>query len=274
MKIYDTANNALTLTVELEAEGYKWADSKMSTEQSYFDKYGSETTVIADASTFRKFMQYCDVAYQIEDRPNEQIIEYKAKGDNMTQEENKKNVLLSRLAPIANAIKTSIADDITTEVVLTSAMEGAKNLSREIGEYLESRKSKFKVGDYVVLEYGSVKSIMRVEQISKVEKDMLYMDCLTYETTHNNIIENDRYLINSSLRHASPEEISEYKVALSFHKHGRKPFEVRAGDVVEKSDGDRVFVAYENSLSKEDFISGKFVLVGTKEEFNEWMVNK
>lgn len=205
---------------------------------------------------------------------NELIFEYKAKGDNMTQEENKKNVLLSRLAPIADAIKTSIADDITTEVVLTSAMEGAKNLSREIGEYLESRKPKFKVGDYIALDYESDKSIVRVGQILEVEKGIWNIDCLTYESTYNNIIENDGYLIDNSLRLATPEEIAEYESALNFHKHGRKPFEVKAGDVVEKSDGDRVFISYKNSLGKDDFVSGKFTLVGTKEEFNEWMVNK
>ena len=187
----------------------------------------------------------------------------------MTQEENKKNVLLSRLAPIADAIKTSIADDITTEVVLTSAMEGAKNLGREIGEYLESRKPKFKVGDYVVEDNGNI--------ISRLDEPIPFSNLWgSYYKRNANFFSN----IGSSIdrenieRLATPEEIIEYELALDFDKHGRNPFEVEAGDVVEKSDGDRVFVSYKNSLSKEDFISGKFVLVGTKEEFNEWMVNK
>lgn len=208
------------------------------------------------------------VAYQ-EKYSGFPLVKYKAKGDDMTQEENKKNVLLSRLTPIADAIKMSIRADATTEVVLTSAMAGAENLSREIKEYLESRKSKFKVGDYVVLEYGSVKFIMRVEQISKVEKDILYIDCLTYETTHNNIIENDRCLINSSLRHASPEEIAEYKVALSFHKHGRKPFETKVGDLVKTENGEN-FIA-EIGILKSWYVSGEYEFLKTAEEVKEWL---
>ena len=64
--------------VELEVEGYKWVDGEMPTEQSYFDRYGSKTTVTACDGFFVKTMQFADVAYDIEEYPNIPIIEYKA----------------------------------------------------------------------------------------------------------------------------------------------------------------------------------------------------
>ena len=81
MEIYRTRTQADydALMVELEAEGYKWAGGKMPTELSLFDKYGSETAVVAKVIISEKNIYYSDVAYQIENSPNEPIIEYKAK---------------------------------------------------------------------------------------------------------------------------------------------------------------------------------------------------
>ena len=80
MTIYHTATQADydALMVELEVEGYKWVDGEMPTEQSYFDRYGSKTTVTAFDGFFEKTMQFADVAYDIEEYPNIPIIEYKA----------------------------------------------------------------------------------------------------------------------------------------------------------------------------------------------------
>ena len=80
MKIYNTKTQTDydALMIELEAEGYKWSDDEMPTEQSYFDKYGSETTVTACDGFFEKTMQFADVAYDIENSPDIPIIEYKA----------------------------------------------------------------------------------------------------------------------------------------------------------------------------------------------------
>ena len=88
MKIYHTETKADydALMVELEAEGYEWIGGEIPPELSLFDKYGSESTVTTYNGIAKKFMQYSKAAFQIENYPNERIIEYKAKGENMAEE--------------------------------------------------------------------------------------------------------------------------------------------------------------------------------------------
>lgn len=81
----------------------------------------------------------------------------------------------------------------------------------------------------------------------------------------------DEYLVvfKEDTRHATPEEITEYESALNFHKHGRKPFEVKDGDLLENKFGR--YTAHEYSFSKEDFTVGGNTLLKTVEEVNEWL---
>ena len=78
-------------------------------------------------------------------------------------------------------------------------------------------------------------------------------------------------------RHATPEEIAEYEVALTFHKHGRKPFEVRQGDIISYNESDKFIVDYEDiepefeTFDKEKFIRGDLTFLKTVEEVNEWL---
>ena len=196
----------------------------------------------------------------------EPFIEYKAKGNDMIQEENKKNVLLSRLTPIADAIKTSIADDSTTEVALTSAMAGAKNLSREIDEYLESRKSKFKVGDYVIEQNGNA-----ISKIEKVTDHYPYFLGRYYKRSENYITNGSVDIYSMDIeRHATPEEITEYKVALNFYEHGRKPFEVKKNDIVSIDDNKHI-ISYPDQWAKDGFVVRGVTLLKTAEELEEWL---
>ena len=89
MKFYHVKTQADydTLMVELEAEGYEWVDGEIPTEHSYFDNYGSETVIIF--SVLEKTIQYGN----IKNRLDEQIIEYKAKGEKMTKNENVKYLM-------------------------------------------------------------------------------------------------------------------------------------------------------------------------------------
>ena len=76
-------------------------------------------------------------------------------------------------------------------------------------------------------------------------------------------------------RHATPEEIAEYEVALTFHKNGRDPFEVKRGDVVYLKGYDKnIFLDSGNIYKKHNFVDGDVVLVKTAEEVNEWIENK
>jgi hypothetical protein len=49
-----------------------------------------------------------------------------------------------------------------------------------------------------------------------------------------------------TVRHATPEEIAEYESALTFHKHDRKPFEVKEGDLLEDDEDNILFVDFSN----------------------------
>ena len=150
---------------------------------------------------------------------------------------------------------------------LAKTQKLVKKFDQTLTELIDSRKLKCEVGDYVVEQNGNI--IFKIDRVST--EGRLFGRFYKRDVNHFAVT---GCFLKDTERFATPEEITEYNVALNFYKHGRESFDVRAGDVVEKSDGDRVFVAYKNSLTKEDFISGKFVLVGTKEEFNEWMENK
>ena len=275
MKIYHTATQEdyNALMVELEEKGYKWADGEMPTEHSYFDKYDSETTVTADASIFGKFIQYADVAYEIEDRPNEPIIEYKAKGENMTQEEMKHN-LQKNAFDVSVAIESFARGISESEADLKEAKSSAKKLIEKIDEYLESQKPKFKVGDYVALHAFN-------KEIAKIEK--IYGDKihgLWYNTESESIRQDYYFGSGTAVKHATPEEIAEYEAALTFHKHGRDPFEVRQGDIISYNESDKFIVDYEDiepefeTFDKEKFIRGDLTFLKTVEEVNEWLENK
>ena len=72
-------------------------------------------------------------------------------------------------------------------------------------------------------------------------------------------------------RIATPEEIAEYKVALNFHKHGRKPFEVKEGDLIESKSGRNIIVFYPENYSRVSFLKDGWGFLKTVEEVNEWI---
>lgn len=122
----------------------------------------------------------------------------------------------------------------------------------------------FKVGDYVV-DDGSYLT-MKVDGISNsvVEGTTCYN--FRYFTVRNNFVCEIGYL-----RHATPEEIAEYKAALNFHRHGREPFEVKEGDLIKSQSGTKAIVSYPPAFSKMGFVNGTWKLLKTSEEIDEWL---
>ena len=59
----------------------------------------------------------------------------------------------------------------------------------------------------------------------------------------------------SNSRASTKEEIAEYEVALTFHKRGRKPFEVKEGDLIEYPNGQNIMIYYPECFSKADFLN-------------------
>lgn len=242
MKLYhtETCEDYNALMVELEAEGYKWAEGEMPTELSHFDEYGSETVVVVKPIISKKTIQYSDVAYQIENSPNEPIIEYKAKGD----------------------------DEVTKKCEKCDIEYHDKkaNYCSMCGNEL-AKKPEFTIGDYVTDDSENEPFVCKVEKIEDGD-------------VHGNwyVIKNEYFDARftstvKKCRIATPEEIAEYKVVLNFRKHGRRPFEIKKGDFLGGIEFGKFIVNYKDieRFEKEDFISGRYVFLKTAEEVAEWL---
>ena len=192
-----------------------------------------------------------------------------------TQEENKHN--LQKIAfDVSLAIESFARGISNAEADLQEAKSSAKKLIEKIDEYLESLKPKFKVGDYVV-EDG--KEYIHGKAISLIERHVGSIFLGPYYLTGSNkfidIGQDDGSEIDvDRARHATPEEIEEYEVALNFHKHGRDPFEVKEGDFIESKSGRNIIVFYPENYSRGSFLKDGWKLLKTAEEVNEWLENK
>ena len=59
---------------------------------------------------------------------------------------------------------------------------------------------------------------------------------------------------------------------MTFHENGRKPFEVKDGDILENKFGK--FIALKSLFVKENFMVEGNAFLKTAEEVNEWLENK
>lgn len=192
----------------------------------------------------------------------------------MTQEEMKHNII--DWAKDVSVAVESFARDIkfgiktsTVETDLKEAKSSAKKLIEKIDEYLENLKPEFKVGDYVTVYVNGKRKIAKIDELTGYNSKAYG---LWYDQTLVNVKQD--YWFSSGLnkfRHATPEEIAEYESALTFHKHGRKPFEVKEGDILRDGEGNIFFVGFPNNFKKEFFTRGIYTFLKTAEEYNEWL---
>lgn len=193
----------------------------------------------------------------------------------MTQEEMKRK-LKKNAFDVYVAVETVADRGISkAEVDLQEAKSAAKKLIEKIDEYLENLKPKFKVGDYVTVYVNSKRKTAKIEKIDELVENNSKVHGLWYDRTLVNFKQD--YWFSSGLndfRNARPTEIAEYEVALTFHKHGRKPFEVKQGDILRDNEVDIFFVDFPSNWEKEYFTSGRFTFLKTVEEVNEWLENK
>ena len=183
----------------------------------------------------------------------------------MKQEEMKR-YFLNESRDISIAIENFVVDDSTTENPLSKAKSSAKKLIEKIDEYLETLKPEFKVGDYVTDTSDDDPFICKIEKFKGNGISGIWY-CVSKKYFSKLVI-----LPVSTSRLSTPEEIAEYKAALNFHKHGRKPFEVKRGDVVYLKGYDKnIFLDSGNIYKKHNFIDGDVVFVKTAEEVNEWL---
>ena len=157
----------------------------------------------------------------------------------------------------------------TAEADLQEAKSFAKKLIEKIDEYLGSQKPEFKVGDYVTDTSDDDPFICKIEKF-KGNGISGKWHCVSKKYFSELVI-----LPVSNSRLSTPTEILEYEMALAFHKHGRKPFELKRGDVVYLKGYDKnIFLDSGNIYKKHNFIDGDVGLVKTVEEVNEWLENK
>ena len=258
MKIYhvETQGDYDALMIELEEKGCEWRWGEKPTKLDKFKIYGKDTYIYEEYGIISLSDGYYSKVY----RSNETLIEYKAKGEDMIQEEMKHN-LQEAVESFARGISEAEKD-------LQKAKTSAKSLIEKIDEYFETLKPKFKVGDYVTFDIPNKK-------IAKIERLNGALYGLWYDTESENIKDDLYFGSGNKFRHATPTEILEYEVALTFLKHDRKPFEVKRGDVVYLKGYDKnIFLDSGNFYEKHNFIDGDIGLVKTVEEFNEWLENK
>ena len=135
-----------------------------------------------------------------------------------------KQYFLNESRDVSIAIENFVIDDSTTENTLSKAKSSAKNLIEKIDEYLESLKSEFKVGDYVMVNVNGRKKIAKIDALMENDKEA---HGIWYDKTKVSVKRDYWFLAErGEFRHATAEEIAEYESALTFHKHGRKPFEL------------------------------------------------
>ena len=253
------------LMSELEAKWYKWLSGREPTSKDYWKSYKENTCIVI----LDKYIAFMSIKQCKKQYPYIPIIEYKAKGENMTQEEMKQDII-DWATDVSVAVEAAIKDikfqmkKSTVEADLKEAKSSAKKLVEKIDEYLESQKPEFKVGDYVVDDSSFL--TMKVDGSSNSLVDSAICYNFRYFTVRNNFVCEAGYL-----RHATPSEIEEYKVAMTFHKHGRNPFELKKGDLIRTPSGSLTLISNPENYTKEEFLDCGCEFLKTAEEVNEWL---
>ena len=269
MKVYhvETQEAYDALMVELEEKGYKWLSENKPTDLNYWEQRKENSCIEIQG----KGIAFGHLEQCIKQYPYTHIIKYKAKGEEMTQEnmtqKEMKQKLHENALDVFIKVQPFYKSTSEAEADLQEAKSSCKKLIEKIDEYLESQKPKFKVGDYAV-ELG--------KYITKIEKNDDGMPKGCFYMPGNNHFSPIKDSVSSYIaRYATPSEIAEYEAALTFHKHDRKPFEVKRGDVVYLKGYDKnIFLDSGNIYKKHNFVDGDVVFVKTVEEVNEWLENK
>lgn len=167
---------------------------------------------------------------------------------------------------IASTMGTFATGLELTDDDLVKTQKLVKKFDDTLTEFIDSRKPKFEVGDYIVNKDGGAKWIGEI-----IEVDGQRTTCNWYDVSMNKIRTNTSLWDKNSV-HATTEEIAEYKAALNFRERGRKPFEVKEDDlIINALTKNSFFVKDTANWSKRDFTSSDYKLLKTAEELEEWL---
>ena len=235
MKIYhtETQQDYDALMSELEEKGRKWIGGNEPTFFKFWKTYKENTCIgISD-----KGVTFGNIEHYKKQYPDTPIVEYKVKGDKQM------------LNPECKQCHKKWHQD------------SAKYCSWCGNKLVD--EPEFKVGDYVTLDIPN-KKIVKVDRLNGNALHGFWYD------TEGKNIQKDFYF-SSEVRHSSPTEITEYESALTFHKHGRNPFEVKKGDLIRTPSEKITLIWNPENYTKEEFLDYRWEFLKTVEEVNEWL---
>ena len=241
MKIYhtETQQDYDALMSELEEKGCEWRSGVKPTQLDKFKDSGKDTCVYEEYGE----ITFSNVEYFKKYHSDETLIEYKAKGANKVEKKCEKC-------------------DIEYH-------DNAKYCSM-CGNRLVA-EPEFKSGDIVASRIFRDASFSLVLLNEDLTNRITSVDGFWYTKDDCAIGDMSLEVFKEDTRQATPEEITEYKVALNFHNHGREPFEVKEGDILRDDKGNIFFVGFPNNFKKEYFTRGIYTFLKTAEEYNEWL---
>ena len=243
MKVYHVETQQVydALMSELEEKGCKWLSGYKPTEYNYWEENKEDSCI----NILGKYIGFMNIERSKNQYPNIPIIEYKAKGENMLNPECK-------------------------QCHKKWHQDSAKYCSW-CGNKLVS-EPEFKAGDYVMVDVNGRKITAKIDALRENKKEA---HGIWYDKTKVSVKQDYWFLAEGNkFRHARPSEIAEYESALQFHKHGRKPFEVKSGDLIRTPSEKFTLILYPENYTKEEFLDYGWEFLKTVEEVNEWLENK
>ena len=243
MKIYhtETREDYYSLMTELEGKGCEWMSGGKPTHSDYFRIHGKDTYFYEECGG----ISLSDGDYFKKHYKDESIIEYKSKGDKQM------------LNPECKHCHKKWHQD------------SAKYCSWCGNKLVD--EPEFKYGDIVASRIFRDASFSLVRLNEDLTNRLTSVDGFWYTKDDYAIGDMSLEVFKEDTRHATPEEIAEYEVALTFHKHGRKPFEVKKDDILLEDGNYKFFVDDPENWGEEDFVSGGYTFAKTAEEVDEWI---
>ena len=246
MKIYHTRTleDYDALMIELEEKGCTWLDDTNPTELNWWETYQENTYVKERDGKLTYGNVNIDRSYP-ENYSEPPLIEYKARGDK--------------------------------QMLNTECKQCHKKWHHDNAKYCSMCGNKlvdepeFKKGDIVAstaFGYGSFSFVRLNEDLTNLYNSV---DGLWYVKRERMVLNGSIGVFKGDVRKATPEEITEYELALTFHDHGRKPFEVKEGDLIKTSSGRNIIACYPENYSRVSFLKDGWEFLKTAEEVNEWI---
>lgn len=187
----------------------------------------------------------------------------------MTQEEIKNDLLIA-VSEIVEAISKIGSDENTTEH-LSVVKSRSKRLLKNASKMLDVEMPEFKKGDIVASTVFDDGSFGLVQLNEDLTNRFTSVDGFWYIKRDCEVRDESLAAFKEDTRLATPEEILEYESALNFHKHGRKPFEVKKGDLIRTPSKEFTFILNPENYTKEEFLDFGWELLKSAEEVNEWL---